>query len=52
MGLPATILSIIVNNNNNNKGKTFPLQALWGPEGSGRLRVPDSMTSALKVVGC
>jgi hypothetical protein len=28
------------------KGKAIPLQALTGPEGSRRLRLPDFMTSA------
>jgi hypothetical protein len=27
---------------------TNPIRALWGPEGSGRLRLPDSVTSALE----
>jgi hypothetical protein len=25
-----------------------PITSLWGPEGSGRLRLPDSMTSVLE----
>jgi hypothetical protein len=25
-----------------------PITGLWGPEGSGRLRLPDSVTSALE----
>ena len=34
------------NNNNNNKGKSVPLQAWSGPEGSRKLRLPDFMTTA------
>jgi hypothetical protein len=30
------------------KGKIIPLTGLWGPEGSGKLRLPDSVTSALE----
>jgi hypothetical protein len=33
-------------NNNNNKGKSVPLQAWSGPEGSRKLRFPDYMTTA------
>jgi hypothetical protein len=29
-------------------GKVNPITGLWGPQGSGRLRLPDSMTSALE----
>jgi hypothetical protein len=32
------------NNNNNNKGKAIPLEAMTGPEGSRRLRLPDFKT--------
>jgi hypothetical protein len=28
--------------------KSIPITDLWGPEGSGRLRLPDSVTSALE----
>jgi hypothetical protein len=31
-----------------NKTKCIPITGLWGPEGSGRLRLPDSVTSALE----
>jgi hypothetical protein len=31
------------------KMESIPITALWGPEDSGRLRIPDSMTSALEV---
>jgi hypothetical protein len=30
------------------KGKGNPTTGLWGPEGSGRLRLTDSVTSALE----
>jgi hypothetical protein len=32
----------------NKKGKAFPITGLWGPEGSEKLRLPDSVTSALE----
>jgi len=44
----------IVNNTNKGKGKSVPLQAWGGPEGSRKLRFPDFMTTAQdggKVVG-
>jgi hypothetical protein len=31
-----------------NKRYSIPITGLWGPEGSGRLRLPDSVTSALE----
>jgi len=34
------------NNNNNNKGKSVPLQAWTGPEGSRKLRLLDFVTTA------
>jgi hypothetical protein len=35
------------------KSKTIPIPitGLWGPEGSGRLRLPDSVTLTLEVKG-
>jgi hypothetical protein len=33
------------------KSKTIPVTGLWGPEGSGRLRLPDSVASTLEVKG-
>jgi hypothetical protein len=41
-----TVINFGVSNNSCSKGKAIPLQALTGPEGSRRLRLPDFKTSS------
>jgi len=46
MLIPARFISKLPGSANSDKGKSVPIQARSGPEGSRKLRFPDYMTKA------